>query len=336
MKNKLNLSMKTCHKILAFLAFTACSLTARAQPNQKAAALLFEGFELHDAGKYDKAAQKYRAIIKIDSNYYDAYYALGFTLKAAKKQQEAITALEHALAINPGKGQAYNLLGSIYDEGKQSDKAINYFENGISADPEYQHLYFGLAMAYCNKADYADAEAIAITAIKIDPKEAEGYRLLAKADSGQNKTANALFAWCTFLTIEPQTKQSAEAIACVKSIVKTGIKTANGAAIDITTALDSASNNSISQLKRHLSGPDSLMIQLTPIFKAAANVIIGNEESFINFYFTGFFTKLGNSEHMAAFAYFISMSAYTDKNAYWFKEHISEGNRFMDWVHNAR
>ncbi len=124
---------------------------------------------------------------------------------------------------SPYKADGYDLLGNIFDDDHQSDKAIEYYKEGIKANPQYQRFYFNVGITYLRQKKYAEAEAYAIDAIKLDPKHASSQRVYALATYGQDKRVESLLAWCSFLLLEPQTKRTEEAFLLCSKLLNYGI-----------------------------------------------------------------------------------------------------------------
>lgn len=333
--------MKPLYKTLLLFVFIAISVTAYGQDTDKLKELVKQGVTLNDEGKYDDALAKYREALKIDPNFYNAVYETAYTLQAQGKPLDAIPYLENAIKLKPESGDAYNMIGNIYDDNKQPDKALEYYKSGIAAAPDYQRLYFNIAITYYGQKNYADAEANALTAIRLDPKHASSYRAFAMATNQQGKLGTSLLGWCNFLLIEPQTKRSPEALAYVKAIINHGLKKTSDKSMNITVNANNMNPGTLimplavinaTSSKTGLSATDSLTLQLTELFKVSHTMADDKEYPIVARYFSDFFLSLGASGNMAAFTRYISLSGYKDENLAWFKEHDKELNEFDAWL----
>lgn len=332
--------MKTLYKTLLLLAFVFGSLVGYAQDHDKAKALIKEGITLHDEGKYDDAIKKYKEALALDPDNSSAQYELSFTFVTINRQKEAIPFLEK-LAARHDSGEAYDLLASIYDDEKDYEKAVAYYKQGIIAFPDFQNLHFNLAISYLRQGKYADAEASAINAIKLNPKHASSQRAFALAANKQNKLGASLLAWCNFLLIEPQTQRSAEAMAYIKAIINNGIKRTGDKTVNITYNPDDKNPGNLmlplsvmaaTTDKKGLSALDSLTLQLTSLFSVAHTITNDKDQPFVASYYSDFFASLAKSGNMAAFTRYISLSVYKDENVAWFKEHDKELTAFDTWM----
>jgi len=338
--------MKTYHKLFLILILLFAKAAAFAQTDDPKV-LLKQGIALNDSGKYDQAIAKYEQAIKIDPNYQDAWYEKSYTLFTSGKEKQAIPSLEKVIQLNPSSAQAYDMLGSIYDDLKDSDKALNYYQLGIKADSTYQRLHFNLAITYYRLGKYAESEASAIKAIKLNPKHASSQRVYGMALYHQHKNAFAILAFCNFLLIEPQSDRSLTIYKYIdtifkqqkdKNIVLTSVDFSGKELKPLTIAemsvnLGVTTKDTLSKLG-NTSGADQMMIQLKVVFNGVGGVSqkLGTNKDFFWKFYADYFYKLGQSDNMLAFARYITLSAFKDENLQWFKEHDTELKDFSKWI----
>jgi tetratricopeptide (TPR) repeat protein len=337
--------MKTLYILSLFIITLCFSSIAFGQSKEDAKKLVKQGITLHDEGKYVEAIQKYQEAIKIDPENSLAFYEMSYTLFTSGRGKEALPYLEKVLKLDPNSGGAYDMLGSIYDDDNQVERAMDYYMKGIKADPEYQRLHFNVAITYYKLGKYAEAEASATNAIKLDPKHASSQRIYAMATNKQNKLGCSLLAWCSFLLIEPQTKRSTEAMAYVKAIVNKGIKVTGEKSVTLTIDEKDLNSPNFSMStavlaatldKKGLSSVDSLTFQLTSLFAVAHSITGDKDQPFVSKYFSDYFAALGKSGNMPTFVRFMSISAYTDENKKWFAEHDKELRALDNWVTSTK
>jgi len=335
--------MKTFHKIWLTGVLSACTIAALAQEPAGAKLLVRQGVTLHDSGKYAEAIVKYNEALKADSTYENAYYEMAYTLFTSGRENEAIPFLEKLLKLNPNTPGAYDMLGSIYDDNKRPEKALEYYARGIKADPTYQRLYFNSAITYYTMGMYEKSEKFAIEAMKLDPKHASSQRVYAMATYKLQKRACSLFAWCSFILLEPNTKRSALAYDYIHSILTYGIKKTDEKHVNITVSPDNPGNAMMplsiitaTEDKKGLSAVDSLQLQLTNLFKVSRTISGDKEPQSILSYFPDYFEKLGNSDNMPAFARLVSLTAYKDENVKWFKDNDDKLKALDSWVTSTK
>jgi tetratricopeptide (TPR) repeat protein len=336
--------MKTLNKALFTIVLLFTAIPSFAQ-NDDAKNLVKQGIALHDEGKYPEAIAKYQQAIKLDPANSMAQYELAYSLAASGKQKDAIPYLEKLVKIEPKSGAAFDLLGNIYDDDNQADKAIDYYKKGIAGDPEYQRLHYNLAITYLRQKKYVEAEEAAVNAIKLDTKHASSQQVYAIATYRQNKRANSLLAWCSFLMLEPQSKRSSEGYQYIHDLLTSGIAKTGEKATSITMSLggDSGADDLMFKMavlaattdKKNLSATDSLSLQLSEVFKIANEIKGGKDQSFFKNFYADYFKKLAASSHMPAFARIVNLTANSEKNLAWFKENPTAINELETWINTT-
>jgi len=337
--------MKTFHKTFLTVALLICSAIALAQSANDAQTLIKQGVELHNAGKYAEAIEKFNEVLKTDPENGYANYEAAFSLYAAKNGKDALPYLEKAVKTDNVKLKvaSYCLLGTIYDEDHQTAKAIDAYNEGIKIDPDYPQIFFNKGIVYFRNQQYAEAENCAIDAIKHDPKNASSHRLYALVTFHQNKRANALYGLCSFILLEPNTQRSAEAYTNIQSILKGGVLKGN----DGRTNLQVSSNDdketgqlnlaismvALSAQTKKLEGIDLLEYELKSIFTLNGQLEEKKtDKTFFDKFFVEYFYKLAQSDNMPVFAHTVALSANKEESFNWGKMHKAEINAIEEWM----
>lgn len=307
--------MKTSRKLLLtlvlFIFIGSCSF---AQGNNQANDLIKQGVDLHNAGKYDQAIAKFNEALKADPANGYANYELAFSLYASKKPNDAIPYLEKAAKSSSTSlvVPAYALLAAIYDEGNQPQKAIETYNEAIKINPAYPQIYYNLGIAYFRNQQYTEAENSAIEAIKHDPKNASSQRLYALVTFHQNKRANALLGFCSFLLIEPTGPRAAEAFSNIQHIIQGGVlKDNNGNTAISVSPKDDKETGTLnlgisltvaSAQSKKLVGTDLLEYELKSIFALTGQLAEKKtDKTFFDKFLADYFYKLAQSPNMPAF-----------------------------------
>ncbi len=330
----------------SLIVFTAFSFTIAAQNKSAVPDLIKQGVQLNDQKDYAGAIDKYSQALKLDPDNAQANYEMAFTLLGSGKGNDAVPFVEKAIKGSQSTlfiASCYDLLGSIYDQDKQSVKAIEAYKKGIEVNPKYQRLHYNLGIAYFRNKQYAEAEASAIEAIKLDPKHASSQRMYALVTFHQNKRMNALMAFCNFLLLEPQGPRSAEAFGNIQHILQGGVlKDDKGKGTIILSPKDSKDNGSLnlaismvvlSGQTKKLSGMDLLEYQLKSIFTIAGEQSAAktDKEFFWKFY-ADYFYQLSQSTNMPAFTRLISLSANKDTNTKWMSDNENLVKELDNWI----
>ncbi|MDB5124894.1 MAG: lipoprotein NlpI [Mucilaginibacter sp.] len=332
--------MKTI-KILATILIFVCN-TAFAQNNEDAKALVREGVQLNDQGKYAEAIEKYNQALKMDPGNIYADFELAYTLFISGKGTDGIPYLKKVIAANTSlTAGAYDLLGTIYDKDNQKDKAIEAYNAGIKANPGYQRLYYNLGIVYSRYKQYAEAEKCAIEAIKLDPKHASSQRMYALVNFHQNKRVPALLGFCSFILLEPNTVRSTEAYNNIQHILQGGVlKNSNGGTTITLSPKDNTETTSqnlgismsvISGQQKKLTGVDLLEYELKSIFTITGELSQKKtDKGFFDKFYADYFYKLAQSNNMPAFTR--SINAGTPDNAAWIADHPQYMNDLYMWI----
>lgn len=91
----------------------------------------------YELKEYEKAINNFESIIKIDSDFSDAYYNLGIIFKNISQIDKSIDNFEKCIKINPKKFEAYNNLGNIYRDKQQIETAFNLYIESLEINPNY-------------------------------------------------------------------------------------------------------------------------------------------------------------------------------------------------------
>jgi tetratricopeptide (TPR) repeat protein len=294
---------------MSLLIIAACS-KASAQNNEDARALVKEGVKLNDEKKYAEAIERYNQALKIDTGNLYADYQMAYSLFLSDKGKDGIQYLEKVVKGDTKlNAAAYDLLGLIY------------FKNKL----------------------YAEAETNAIKAIKLDPKHASTQRMYALVSFHQNKRAQALLGFCSFILLEPNTSRSAEAFGNIQHILQGGaLKPEPGEmephAIEANT---NALNQAITQAaadfskRKYASQGDLLTAELKAIFINIGRLTekqTGND--FFRKYLAAYFYQLAQSPNMPAFARLISSG--TPESSKWIKDNPQQITDLDNWVKETK
>jgi len=90
----------------------------------------------------------------------------------------AIDLLQSAIKIDPQFLEAHNNLALEFNATNQTDRAIQEIGRMFQIDPDSLLAYNNLGAIYCNHGRYADAEAVARAALRMDPTNSKANRIL--------------------------------------------------------------------------------------------------------------------------------------------------------------
>lgn len=134
--------------------------------------------ELYDSEINDKAVIVFQKCI--DRNYKTdtCYYKQGVCYVGLGKTKESIEKLEEAIKINPNYFKAYFNIGAVCYSNQEYQKSINNYQKAAALDPEDDSVYYGIAASQFVLGKFKDAEINCQTALKIDPDNESAKILL--------------------------------------------------------------------------------------------------------------------------------------------------------------
>ncbi|MEH2003728.1 tetratricopeptide repeat protein [Nostoc sp.] len=180
-------------------------VTAQEQEKRqdKVTSLINEADRLREAKKFEEAAVKYKAALRLDPNSIIAHNNLGLALYTQGKLEEAITAYQKALEIDPNYALAHSNLGAaLKNQGKLSE-AIAAYQRALQIDPNYANAHYNLGLALYGQGKLSEAIAAYQRALQIDPNYANAHNNLGLALYDQGKLEQAIVAYQRALQIDP-------------------------------------------------------------------------------------------------------------------------------------
>jgi tetratricopeptide (TPR) repeat protein len=126
---------------------------------------------LFDQSYYQKAANAYAHVLKLDPENLDALRGIGDIDYDQQHYDEAAAAYEHYLKRKPGDPEVITDLGTMYLYTNNPDQAIVQYKKAIALKPDLFQPYYNVGVAYGEQGDKGDA-AIAFTkAISLAPDD---------------------------------------------------------------------------------------------------------------------------------------------------------------------
>ena len=120
----------------ALLLAFVITLSSAAEQAQDLSAQFNRAVQLQQQGKLIEAAEEYRALLKIKSDYVEAHANLGVVLSQLGRYDEAIVAYESALKLAPQLTPILLNLGIAHYRAGQFNKAIPVFQRFLEQKPD--------------------------------------------------------------------------------------------------------------------------------------------------------------------------------------------------------
>jgi tetratricopeptide (TPR) repeat protein len=184
-----------------------------------------QGIALHDAGKYDEAIAKYRAILADDPKNELAAYELALSANAKGDSALCIATIE-PFAKTKGKSQVpmLTVLGNCLDHGGQSARALDAYHRALKLAPDDPNVLYNYGVTLAALERHKDARQALKKALTLRPLHPSGHYLLAQVLAAENFRSAALLSYLRFLSLEPTSERAADAARDVLSLMNLGVE----------------------------------------------------------------------------------------------------------------
>lgn len=108
-------------------------------------------------GKYDKAVEALKRILKIDKDNIEGHFDLARTYRFMEQLEDAIKEYEIVLKLDPESVVSLNNLGNIYYDQGKVDKAIEYYQEALEINPNFAPVHNDLGNAYHSQGRIEEA-----------------------------------------------------------------------------------------------------------------------------------------------------------------------------------
>ena len=129
-----------------------------------------KGVALNDVSDNATAVKAFEKAIKLDAQYADAYYRLGWTHNELGAYDKAIEHLKKAVELKKDYAFALQEMGYAYKKKENYTEALNYFNKAIIAKPDYATAYKQLGDVYIKLKRVTEAATAYEKAYNLDNK----------------------------------------------------------------------------------------------------------------------------------------------------------------------
>lgn len=325
--------------------------------------LLQEGVELHDAGEYEEAIDRYLEVLEIDSTSLLAIYEISLSYLALKDFENS---MEYSTrVIDSGHEQlslgAYAVKSEALAEMDRVDEAIALLQVGLDAYGDEYLLHFNLALNYYKKGDINKTLEHVKRAIDVDKTHSGAFLLYAYTLNDKGLWVQGILSFQMFLLLEPDSRRSKNAFEELlqtmqirkrseplersfiqQQLMRNQPDTALHAneipplSIEgglnrnlvyhaITTTLDSLTT----------SGEEiDEFTQFKAVNKAILDVLekesLKNEEGIFWTFYVPFFSRIAESDYYDTFCRYISVSYYPESLEWW-QQNPDAAVNFVIW-----
>jgi tetratricopeptide (TPR) repeat protein len=136
-------------------------------------------------GKWDEAAEEYRAVLSKNPRAPGVHYLLGRLILSKPKtpttMDDARREFEEELKVNPQNAGAEFVLGEIARQAERMPEAIEHFSRATKLDARFSDAYLGLGQSLLETERPAEAVAPLETAARLQPENPTTHFALATA-----------------------------------------------------------------------------------------------------------------------------------------------------------
>jgi tetratricopeptide (TPR) repeat protein len=333
-------------KLLALTIVLFIAVTLFGQ-DDKVKELVSEGTQLHDAGKYDQAIEKYEQALKIDNKSTLAYYELSYTCMTIQKYDDAIKYSRKVIELNEFNQQAaYTVLGTSYDMKGLPQEAIKAYREGLILFPNSNLLNYNLALTLNNTGDFDNAALAAINAILAKPTHGSSHIILASAMKSKGERVKAMLPLYYFLLLEPNSQRSQPNLNILKGLLNQGVvkKSENKININISSLaakdtvfgpvemmISLSGASMIANEKKGKTEMESFVERNKRIFSMLGELKKNRKDLWWDLYITKFY-DLVQTDNIEAFSYYISQSSNSAEVNNWITNNQDKMKRLAEWM----
>jgi tetratricopeptide (TPR) repeat protein len=166
-------------------------------------ALFALGLLYNDLRSHDESAEMFRKILVENPEDFLSYYYLGTVLVALAKQDSAQICLRACLTLNPNFVPAMNLLASIYYAKKNYASALTLYREASALRPANADLVNRVGLCYRALDDYRRATDAFRRATELDSLSDDYLGNLGHAYYRVQKYDSSVFAYRRAIAIDP-------------------------------------------------------------------------------------------------------------------------------------
>ncbi len=167
-------------------------------------ALLDEGKQHHQAGRFADAERSYRLALETSPNHPEALHLLGLLAYRLNQFDQAIELITHAIEEAPTNALYRFNLGVVTQRAGRKEDALHAYERALELNPKYVEALINLGNVLKDLARLDDAVQTYRRALVLNPGHADTHNNLGVALKEQDKIEAAISAYRHALTLKPE------------------------------------------------------------------------------------------------------------------------------------
>ena len=319
-------------------------------PTAQHKVLISEGISLDNAGQYDDAISRYKRVLEQSPDVVEAIYELGYSY-FHKRDYESALLFAHSGARYKSEllPHIYVLLGNTLDELGKRDEAIGIYKAAIKQSPKMALLHFNLGLALMRSGKLSEAKEAMQQSLHLAPNHASSHYVLATLYYQLGYRVPAILALSRFLSIEPESQRTNEAIPILDRLIAGGVtKGKDPNKINITLnltpdskkdegdfdAVETAMSMSVAAGQIEDEKKKSSQFKLLASTYAVMGEVMSRTKTkgFAAKYYAPFYAEMDKRQFTEAFVNQALQRAKLDGSAEWKNENGTKFQEFQTWL----
>jgi Tfp pilus assembly protein PilF len=318
------------------------------------AEMIKQGIALTDQRDYARALDTFQHVLEQNPDDVDAIYEMAYAYSQKKDYPNCIsTARRGAQYKARNLALVYQVLGSCLDDAGQPEAAIQVFRAALRRYPADYLLHYNLALTYMKAKRPEEAKKSVKQAVALNPDHPSSHLMLGQLYLESRHNIPALMALGRFLTLEPYSQRSPQALALINRILGAGVKKGANGQTTILVGLNESRTDAEGDfttadlvLKMGVASLDLPDVQKvagdTPAQKlihllglAFGSVSPGKTRKrasgFAQVYYAPYFTELHDRQFIEPFVYHAWQTADLPGGAAWLRDNHAKVSEFLAW-----
>ena len=154
-------------------------------------------------GRFSKAIELYKRVIKLKPDYAEAYNNIGIAFKENSDFTAAIESYNKAISLNPHLVQVYNNLGLAFNKLGEYQKSIDAYNKALELKPDYAEAHNNLGVVYNELYKHEEAVISYNKAIEFNNGYVSAYYNLGNALSALDNYEEAVVNFQKAIQLNP-------------------------------------------------------------------------------------------------------------------------------------
>lgn len=143
------------------------------------------------AGKFDEAKEYFREATNLYVDEHAMFLIIADRLQGAEAWKESFEYLRSALGVNPNDRKACDMVVAASEKIGNIDRGLTLLRKMGEKQGATAHMNYAMARLHAARKQWAEAEALARTAVEQDPDMVDAQKFLRKAAAKAGKAGQA-------------------------------------------------------------------------------------------------------------------------------------------------